>query len=453
VLIELLREAAAEVPDQPLVLSPERTLTYAKCLERSQAFAGGLREHAVERAACVVDDVGDLIALLCASSAVGAELCAYPDTVDETVIREHAAAFDQPVVITDRALELVPPPAVLPLDKLATSRGETPPRGDRAPVLILTTGTTGQQKAARHDWSRLVASARRRRAPSGARWLLTYNPSQFAGVQILVHVLASRATLVVGRSRQPRDGLDAMREQGVTHASATPTFWRMVASLLDEDGARELRLEQITLGGEAVPAWLLDRLASLFPDVRISQVYASTEFGSALSVRDRRNGLPLSILDRDADDEVQFRIVDGELQFRSRVGMLGYHGEEDGGDDWRPTGDVVEIRDDRLFFVGRSSDTINVGGVKVHPLPVEELVGGLEGVELARAYGRPNPITGQIVAVDVVPRDGVDTGQLDEQIRAECQVLPPALQPKRIRFVPELEVRGDKLSRRSDIEP
>ena len=103
---------------------------------------------------------------------------------------------------------------------------------------------------------------------------------------------------------------------------------------------------------------------------------------------------------------------------------------------------------DRIVFVGRTSEIINVGGVKVHPLPVEEIVGAIEGVELVHAYGRKNPVTGQIVAVDVVARAGVDTETLDEQIRDACEALVPAARPRRIRFVDEIEVQGSKIARR-----
>jgi acyl-coenzyme A synthetase/AMP-(fatty) acid ligase len=103
---------------------------------------------------------------------------------------------------------------------------------------------------------------------------------------------------------------------------------------------------------------------------------------------------------------------------------------------------------DRIRFVGRTSDRINVGGVKVHPLPVEEAVGAVAGVQVARAYGRPNPVTGQILALDVVPRPGVDTEVLEDEIRAACEALPPAGQPRLIRFVDDLAVSGGKIVRR-----
>jgi acyl-CoA synthetase (AMP-forming)/AMP-acid ligase II len=260
-------------------------------------------------------------------------------------------------------------------------------------------------------------------------------------------VLVSGSTLVEPASRQARDAIAAIREHGVTHASGTPTFWRLLVGGLRGADATEIALEQLTLGGEATDDPLLERLRALFPAARISHVYAGTEFGSAVSVGDGRAGLPLSVLERDDDAPVQLRIVDGELHTRSRVGMLGYHGGGDDGAQWRPTGDLVEIRDDRIRFVGRLTEIINVGGAKVHPLPIEELAATVEGVSIAAAYGRPNPITGQIVALDVVAAPDADHALVEAGIRTACEALPRAGRPRRIRFVEALEIRGNKLIR------
>jgi acyl-CoA synthetase (AMP-forming)/AMP-acid ligase II len=313
-------------------------------------------------------------------------------------------------------------------------------------VLILTTGTTGEQKGARHEWSRLAEAAHADDEP-GRRWLLAYNLNQFAGVQILIHVLVSRATLAAPPTSQARDAIETMRSSAVTHVSATPTFWRLLVGSLDPRAAAELPLEQITLGGEAAPGPLIDRLAELFPEARITHIYAGTEFGTVMSASDRRAGFPLSVLDRPEDAASQLRIVDGELQMRSRVGMLGYHEDEDSIGEWRPTGDLVEVREERIYFVGRKTDIINVGGAKVHPLPIEDLVSAVDGVALVAVYGRPNPVTGQIVALDVVAEPGADAEQLEAEIRRACEALPRPGRPRKIQFVEELEVRGSKVVR------
>lgn len=452
-LIELVREAAERSPELPVVISAARSESYSQCLRRGEALARGLRGQAIERFGSALAEPADIIAAVVASSAAGSEACLYPPDLDAAGISGFAQRFAHPVVLTDLELSLAGTRAMTPAEleragaELEGAAEPFEPPAD-APVLILTTGTTGEQKGARHDWRRLAAAVRHPDELPGTRWLLAYNLNQFAGIQILLHILASAATLVVPPSRRAEDVIETIRRERVTHASATPTFWRLVVGRLGPHSARDLPLAQITLGGEAAPEGLIERLHQLFPQARISHVYAGTEFGSAVSVRDGRSGLPLSVLERDEDAPVRLRIVDGELQIRSRVGMLGYHQSADEESEWRRTGDLVEVRGDRIHFVGRKSEIINVGGAKVHPLPIEEVVCGVEGVQLAAVYGRPNAVTGQIVAVDVVAAEGVDTDELTKRIRAACQALPAAGRPRRIRFVDELEIKGNKLMRR-----
>ena len=115
--------------------------------------------------------------------------------------------------------------AIDPAD-LVSDREVAP--SETQPLLIRTTGTTGVPKGARHDWavlSRRVADAVPR---PDQRWLLTYGLHQFAGVQMLLHVVSAQATLVAPFPRQPRDGAAALLNHGVTCVSATPTYWRFL---------------------------------------------------------------------------------------------------------------------------------------------------------------------------------------------------------------------------------
>jgi acyl-coenzyme A synthetase/AMP-(fatty) acid ligase len=86
----------------------------------------------------------------------------------------------------------------------------------------------------------------------------------------------------------------------------------------------------------------------------------------------------------------------------------------------------------------------------VHPLPIEEAASSVLGVQLAAAYGRRSPVTGQIVALDVVADPEADQRELEARIREACDALPQAARPRRIRFVPELELQGQKVARRAD---
>jgi acyl-CoA synthetase (AMP-forming)/AMP-acid ligase II len=156
------------------------------------------------------------------------------------------------------------------------------------------------------------------------------------------------------------------------------------------------------------------------------------------------------MLERGDDADVAMKVVDGELWVRSRVGMLGYYGEPPiDPDAWRATGDLVDVVGDRILFRGRTSEVINVGGVKVHPLPIEERVGAVPGVDVARVFGRPNPMTGAIVAVEIVPAPGADHDALRDAIRASCADLAAPSRPRSIRFVESVSMAGDKIVRRS----
>jgi acyl-coenzyme A synthetase/AMP-(fatty) acid ligase len=97
--------------------------------------------------------------------------------------------------------------------------------------------------------------------------------------------------------------------------------------------------------------------------------------------------------------------------------------------------------------VGRRSETINVGGVKVHPLEVESIVTALEGVTKARVYGQDNPVVGQIVAVDLVVQDNWDHQSVEKSVRKACMVLPRHSRPRRINIVDALNTRNHKLVR------
>jgi acyl-CoA synthetase (AMP-forming)/AMP-acid ligase II len=453
-LFELLLREADRDPAAPAVLFGATRVTYSDLLESSRRIAAELTRRDVRRF-CIVDpDPSAVLPLLAAASRVGAEACIYPPTATRDAVGELLERFDHAFLVTSRddlggLCEVV---TAAELQKKPTDLidNELPPE---RPHLVLTTGTTGKPRGVRHDWSRLarIVDGAVPGAGAGERWLLAYGMNQFGGLQVLLHVVGTGATLVATETFQPKAGLDALRGHDVTHASATPTFWRFLLAELGADGGPVPSLQQITLGGEAPSEQVLDALKRTFPNARITQIYAANEFGKARSVRDATSGLPLSALDD--DDDVQLKVKDGELWVRSGVGMLGYYGEDPiDPDGWRPTGDLVEIVDERVFFRGRTSDVINVGGVKVHPLPVEDRISEVPGVQMARVFGRPNALTGAIVAVEVIAEPGQDTEAIDAAIRAACADMPPASRPRSIRFVDEISTTGHKIIRQSTEE-
>ena len=152
------------------------------------------------------------------------------------------------------------------------------------------------------------------------------------------------------------------------------------------------------------------------------------------------------------------KVVDGSLRIRSRRAAHAYVGRQTAAltdnDGFVDTGDMVELRGDRYYFVGRRGGIINIGGLKVHPEEIEAVINRHAEVRMSRARSRRSPITGAIVVADVVLADEVDASRSDEirdQILADCRTsLSPHKVPAMIKFVAALEVTAAGKLARSD---
>ena len=443
-MYELLRASAQRDPSRTAVVFGATPTTYGELLDAAHAVAAALASRGITRFAVLDPDPAVIIPILAGASLAGAEACVYPLAATDEAVADLKERLDHEVLVSSR-------PGGVPPDELTSFEGTAPEPSEHRPHLVLTTGTTGLPKGVRHTWDRLVRPSRDVTPTPDHRWLLAYGMNQFGGLQVLLHVLASGSTLVATEAFAPREGLVAMREHGVTHASATPTYWRFLLAQLRSDGGAVPALRQVSLGGEASSQDLLDDLRRTFADANVTQIYAANEFGPAPSVRDSADGFPVSLLEQGGDVDLSVR--DGELWVRSRVGMLGYYGEDPVDPEaWRPTGDLVDLVGDRVVVRGRSSDVINVGGVKVHPLPVEQRIAEIAGVAVARVFGRKNALTGAVVAVEVVAEPDADHEKVDAAIREACADLPPAARPRSIRFVDEIATTGLKIVRRTTAE-
>ncbi|MGN5378594.1 AMP-binding enzyme [Streptomyces lasalocidi] len=148
---------------------------------------------------------------------------------------------------------------------------------------------------------------------------------------------------------------------------------------------------------------------------------------------------------------MEYRVVDGELQLRSRTQFLGYLNYDDDsltGDGWFRTGDLVEEgADGYLRIKGRAKEVINVGGEKLLPLELESVLLTSPLVEDCVVYGKPNAITGQSVCVDIKPRGELTRATLRTHV-AEflADKVEPFKMPSKINVVETIAV-SDRLKK------
>src|SRR5277367_1565858 len=110
------------------------------------------------------------------------------------------------------------------------------------------------------------------------------------------------------------------------------------------------------------------------------------------------------------------------------------------------TGDVLDLREGRYHFQGRSDGVINVGGLKVHPEEVEAVLNRHPQVRLSLVKTKRNPIIGAIVVADVLLKDlstpeGERARELQQTIKQFCrESLAPHKVPAAISFVSAITI-------------
>jgi acyl-coenzyme A synthetase/AMP-(fatty) acid ligase len=286
-------------------------------------------------------------------------------------------------------------------------------------------------------------------APS-QQWATFYDIRRYGGLQIFLRAISGRGSLTLGSETEGLSSLLArFGDAKITHISGTPTHWRKV--LISGEGLR-IDPEYVRLSGEIADDGILAALHKLYPRARIEHAYASTEAGVVLVVDDGKAGFPASRVERDG--AVRLKIVDGTLHVRSDRSALGFVGDGAAAltdnEGFVDTGDMVEGRGDRYYFVGRRGGIINVGGAKVHPEEVETALNAHAIVRASRVFARTSPITGALVFADVVLRDGwlPDAASEGEILDACRACLPAYMVPVGLQFVADLPITdGGKLAR------
>ncbi|PZA10394.1 long-chain fatty acid--CoA ligase [Rhodopseudomonas palustris] len=319
--------------------------------------------------------------------------------------------------------------------------------------LMLTSGTTGRPKIVAHTLAALTgAIVGDTVAKDAPIWATFYDIRRYGGLQIFLRAVLGAGSMVLSTPNEAiGDHLARLTARGVTHISGTPSHWRKA---LMNPAIGSFRPNYVRLSGEIADQAVLDGLRNAFPDASIGHAYASTEAGVGFAVNDGREGFPASLIG--STSGIAMKVADGSLRIKSSRTAHTYVGRSapalTDADGFVDTGDMVELRDDRYYFVGRRDGVINVGGLKVHPEEVEAVINQHPSVRMSRVRARRSPITGALVVAEAVLASVADagrTGVIREAILANCRAaLPPHKVPTAIRFVQQLDVTASgKLAR------
>jgi long-chain acyl-CoA synthetase len=305
-------------------------------------------------------------------------------------------------------------------------------------LILLTSGSTGIPKAVVHDFSKLLSKFLAPKPPLKTINFLLFD--HWGGLNTLLQVLSSGGFVVFPESRSPDEICRLIEEFKLTLLPTSPSFLNMLL-LTGAISRYDLSsLATITYGAEPMPAYTLANLHKNLPNVKLKQTYGLIELG-VMSSKSKSDD---SLLIRIGGDGFEYRVVDDLLEIKSESSMLGYLNAPSPftPDGYFKTGDQVEVHGEYLRILGRASDLINVGGEKVYPAEIEEVILEIYGVRDVLVYGESNPFSGKIVCANIVIDENVlDSSSVRRLVRQHCSnLLPKYKVPIKISVVPEILV-------------
>lgn len=286
-----------------------------------------------------------------------------------------------------------------------------------AGIVLFSSGSTGKPKGILHRFSTVLEKFTIQRAPLVTISFLMID--HFGGINTILSVLSNLGTIVTVKDRNVDSVCSAIEKHNVELLPTTPSFLNLLIASKAYKKYNLTSLNKISYGTEVMPEGVLSKLIEIFPSVKFQQTYGLSEVGVLNSVSRPDGSLWVKL----AGSGFETKVVDGTLWVRSKYRMVGYLNADSKFDaeGWFDTQDKVEVDGEYFKILGRVTDLINVGGQKVYPVEVEDVILQHPNVLDVAIYGEPHQLLGQVVcaSVNLKSPDGADN--IKSEIRNFCR--------------------------------
>ena len=255
----------------------------------------------------------------------------------------------------------------------------------------------------------------------------------FANTALLNHAVASSGAIAIVPRFEAKQVLATIEKYGCTGFPGVPTMFQ---ALLDHPDIAKTDLSSLKVcisGGAPLPAPLREEWENR-TGTRMVEGYGLTESSGVVSVNPYAGtrkpgtigqvvaGTEILLLDKEDPEIIAPDGEPGELAIHGPQIMSGYWNRPEAAEDvfvqhngkqWLRTGDVATLDEDGfLQIVDRIKDMIAVGGFKVFPSQVEDILLANEAVKEALVIGVPDPYKGEVPRAYITLReDAAATGR------------------------------------------
>ncbi|WP_157218479.1 class I adenylate-forming enzyme family protein [Flavisphingomonas formosensis] len=457
--IPLLLELAAEaVPDRIAIDGSEGALSYAALQARAQAFAASLAGSPAAHIGYLGVNAPALPVALFGAALAGLPFCPLNYRLPDETLRRLAARLAPALIVADEAMadrlagihgiEILPRDALWRLTETPAD-GFVPVEGSDIAVLLFTSGTSGEPKAAllRHEnlTSYVFQTVEFLGADEDEAALVSVPPYHVAAVSALLTSVYNGRRIVQLESFQPEAWVDSARRFAVTHAMLVPTMLGRVLDVLETAQATLPSLRALAYGGGRMPLPVIRRALDLLPGVAFTNAYGLTETSSTLSILGpedhdaARSGEEESLRRLGSVGRpvpgvaVEIRDPDGRVLAAGEPGEIWVRGEQVSGeyvgrkatDDagWFPTRDLGWFDEAGYLFIdGRLDDVIVRGGENISPGEIEDVLRQHPAVADVAVIGAPDQEWGERIVAFAVAQGTIPAeAELQDWVRTRLR--------------------------------
>lgn len=336
------------------------------------------------------------------------------------------------------------------------------PEQSQVADILFTTGTTGAPKGVALSYNNLSAAARNINAfignTSSDVELLALPVSHSFGLGRLRCSLSKGAAVVMlGTFANVKKFFKEMARCQVTMFAMVPASWGFIKKMSGKYiGKFADQLKFIEIGSSFMPVDDKELLMSLLPKTRICMHYGSTEASRSafMEFHTYKDNL-LSIGKASPNVEIKIFTSQGTPAALGEEGEVCVKGEHvtcsywnetperfasDFYDGYFRTGDCGTMdAEGNIYLKSRIKEMINVGGKKVSPMEVEDILNTIPGIKESACIGIPDPgiVLGEVVKAFIVADDNLSDEDIMQQLRPQLEVYKLPVEIERINAIPK----------------